>query len=375
MLLTGGGAAAADVRAPAARGPRIQPARTSWSASSTRRGTTYDTRGEAPRVLRPGARKGSGTARRAEGGAGLGPPSQWRQRHELHSEGRPGPRTPSETPVTWYRLVSASYFDTMGMTIRRGRGFETREAAPAVVVNETMVKKFFPARSRSGDGSGSPTTVRGSPSSASSPTPRSGARGEAAKIETFVPYWQLTEPGMNVLLKTAFESGAARGAAACRRSRQSTATSRSPASRLSARWSATRSSSRASSRCSSVAFALLALALAAIGIYGVMAYAVAQRTTEIGVRMALGATPAEVFRLVVGDGLQADRASAIALGIGGVADRGAVADDAAVRRPPRRSPDARRDRRRPASRSPRSACYLPARRATRVDPMVALRAE
>jgi putative ABC transport system permease protein len=121
------------------------------------------------------------------------------------------------------------------------------------------------------------------------------------------------------------------------------------------------------------AFAILALTLAAIGIYGVMAYAVSQRTTEIGVRMALGATPLEVFRLVVGDGLKLT-AIGTALGIGGsllVAqwlttllfgvkprDPVTLAAMAAV-----------------LLLVAAAACFIPARRATRVDPMVALRAE
>ena len=113
--------------------------------------------------------------------------------------------------------------------------------------------------------------------------------------------------------------------------------------------------------------------LAAVGIYGVMSYIVAQRRTEMGVRMALGATRGEVFRLVVGDGLRLT-ALGIVLGAVGafVAARGlatllfgvepgdplTAAATAAI-----------------LLVAATLACVVPARRATRVDPIVALRAE
>jgi putative ABC transport system permease protein len=120
-------------------------------------------------------------------------------------------------------------------------------------------------------------------------------------------------------------------------------------------------------------FAILALALAVVGLYGVLSYAVAQRTSELGIRFALGATPGRVLRLVIGEGL---RLTFIGLGAGAIL--GALAARAMSRLvfgiP---SFDA-------ATFAITAAlllvvavlaCLMPAWRASRVDPMVALRCE
>jgi predicted permease len=122
-----------------------------------------------------------------------------------------------------------------------------------------------------------------------------------------------------------------------------------------------------------VAFAVLALALAAVGVYGVMAYAVTQRTQEFGIRMALGASPSDVLKQVF---LEGGRLAALGLALGLIAavaltrwmasllfgvkpnDPATLGVTAAL-----------------LAFVALAACYIPARRATRVDPLVALRYE
>jgi putative ABC transport system permease protein len=120
-------------------------------------------------------------------------------------------------------------------------------------------------------------------------------------------------------------------------------------------------------------FAAIALVLAAVGIYGVMAYSVAQRTREIGIRMALGSPSTGVFRLILGNGLKVTIAGIVI----GLAAAAALTRYLATMLYAVRPTD-------PLTLLGTAllliavamlACYLPARRATRVDPMLALRHE
>jgi predicted permease len=120
-------------------------------------------------------------------------------------------------------------------------------------------------------------------------------------------------------------------------------------------------------------FALLALALAVIGVYGVLSYAVAQRTSELGVRFALGATPGKVLGLVLRDGL---RLTATGVGIGALLG-GAAARTMSPLLFGIRTFDLAAFAVAVATLllAALLASYMPARRASRVDPMVALRNE
>jgi len=136
------------------------------------------------------------------------------------------------------------------------------------------------------------------------------------------------------------------------------------------------STSAAEPRLNSVlltAFAIVALVIAAVGIYGVLAYAVTQRTREIGLRMALGATPGGVLRQIVGEGM-AVVAIGIAIGLAGGVALGTTISSlvfgVTVRDPATYAGVAI-----VLAVVALAACAIPARRAARVDPMIALRYE
>jgi predicted permease len=288
-------------------------------------------------------------------------------------EGRPAPTRSADAFVTWYRVVSANYFATVEIPLKRGRLFADREAEPTAVINETMARRYWPAEDPIGrrikvGGPKAPwLTIVGIVADVRV----RGAR-EANVVETYIPYWHNPEAGINVVLKAAGDPAAL--AEPLRRLVKTVDPTIAVASVETMEGIV--ADSIGSSRFYAllvVIFAGLALVLAAVGIYGAMSYAVSQRTQEIGVRLALGAGERQIFRMVVGEtlalaaaGLVIGGAGAIALGraIGGMlfgvppADAVTFGGTAAL-----------------LVTVAFLAAWLPARRAMRVDPMAALRAE
>jgi putative ABC transport system permease protein len=292
-------------------------------------------------------------------------------------EGRPEPE-PGQWPEIFYESVSTRYFETLGIRLLEGRLFTTADTAarPRVtIINETTAKRFWPNESAVGKrvagGGPNPTWVEivGVVNDVTFPA----SLGEPyTRYQSFQPLAQQLRGFNNIFLRT---SEAPETIVSALRRVVAEVDPTLPVHQIRAARSLVVRSLGSVSLLGSLlgAFAALGLALAAIGIYGVISYSVIQRTGEIGIRMALGAQTVDVFRLVLGKGARLILLGAL-LGFGGAY---AVARFLASAIPtlPTRDPMAMGGIALVLIIVAFMACYLPARRATKVDPMVALRHE
>jgi len=295
-------------------------------------------------------------------------------------EGQPEPQ-PGQWPELFFEPVSLRYFETLGIRLLEGRAFtsaDTAERPRVIIINETTARRFWPNQSAIGKRIGRPgqdpnwMEVVGVINDLSFP----GSLGEPyTRYQAFRPLAQTTWGSVSISLRTSSPNGAPEALANDLRRAVAELDPTLPAHRIRTVRSLVERGMGGVSLLGVLlgAFAALGLVLASVGIYGVISYSVAQRTGEIGIRMALGARPRDVLRLVLGKGSRLILLGAL-LGFGGAY---AVARFLASAIPtlPTRDPVAMGAIIFALVAVALAACYLPARRATKVDPMVALRHE
>ena len=294
-----------------------------------------------------------------------------------------GQTSPSDMklPFALYRVVSPDYFRAMEIPLQRGRFFEAHDNAdsqPVIMISQRLAEQYWPSQD--------PTGKRLKIGPLDSPNPwltivgvvgdvrQAGLYGDP-RMDLYAPYAQERRGFVaprNLVLRTKGDATAVAGAV---RQAVWAVDKDQPISHVRTMdqvFAAAISRERFQALLLGL-FAALALVLACVGLYGVISYAVAQRTHEIGVRMALGAQPGDVLRLVLRQGMGLTVAGLIVgIAIGSVATR--VLSDMLFGVTPR---------------DPLTfigvpalllfvaflACYIPARRATRIDPLIALRNE
>ncbi len=289
-------------------------------------------------------------------------------------EGRPKP--PGELPEVEFRRASNDYFRAMGIPVLEGRAFTDRDTAdlPMVsLVNQTAARRLW--------GGESPVGKRIKVSSATQPwTTVVGVVGDVrhfgldreVRPEMYISFLQGPPNSPLLALRTAGDPAAMAATVRAELRRLEPELVMYNVAPLEELLAGSMASRRHTLGLIGL-FALVSLALAAVGIYGVLAYGVTQRLREMAVRMALGARPADVLRLVVGEGMSMVLTGAVLGLVASVAlarfltgllygvsplDLSSYAAAVVL-----------------LMLVALLACYLPARRATRVDPVTALRHE
>jgi putative ABC transport system permease protein len=283
-----------------------------------------------------------------------------------------------QNPIANYENITPHYFRTFGIPLKAGRGFGAQDRADnpkVVIINESMANRFF----------GSPAAAIGKRLRLNPTDPEEpwheivGVAGDVryrelqtSRLDLYVPHAQSTPSLNHFALRTTMDP--AQALALVRREVASLDPNQA-VSRV-ASMDELAAAQLARSRFNAVLLnwlAALAMLLAALGIFGVMTYSVAQRTNELGLRIALGAQPGSIMALVLRQGMKL-AVLGVLLGLIGAATMtrwlasllyGVSATDPLTFFGIAVLPMV----------VAMLACWIPARRATRVDPMVALKYE
>jgi predicted permease len=299
-------------------------------------------------------------------------------------EGRPKPANENEMPQAMFYLVEAGFEQAMGITLQRGRFVipqDNENTGVVVAIDDAFARTYFPNENPVGkrvhlQQFQVQAEIVGVVGHIKQWGPGEDAKA-AIEAQFFYPFMQLPEKlmpmvanGVAVVLRTEGDPAAVMGLVRKAVERHDSREVIYAAQTLDSVMAGSLAPRRITMILLGV-FAGLALALACVGIYGVISFVVGRRTHEIGVRMALGAQRRDVMRLVLGEGVRmalAGLAAGVAAALGlthlianllfGVApeDPLTFASVAFV-----------------LTAVALLACYFPARRAVRVDPMVALR--